>query len=760
MTRAAPFILITAVFAAGAWLASQFPLPMWFSGLVALGALAALVALILARRQYDQIWVTACVMLLAAGAAWYTFKTTQPDHSPAAYNGRFVVVEGVIDDDEPDRRPDLTYLRVHVGRLVVAGAIVQPDGIVLIRADNSVDWRYGDVVRAFGTLDAPPVFADFDYRDYLARRDVYAWMSRPDPVQRIGADQGSPVLAALLRYKAALRVSAQQIMPAPESALMNGILIGDASELPPGITDAFRRTGTSHIVAISGFNVSIVVGVLVLVLGQFLGRRTVAAIAIPAVLIYMVLVGMSGSVVRAAVMAVIMLFGRFFWRRAFTLNTLFAAAFLMLLFDPRWLFDLSLQLSFAATLGLVLYSDRIHDRVQAWLQHTRCMRRQTARAWAGLLADVLFSTAAATITTMPLLLSTFNQLSLVAFPANALVLPLQPAAMILGIVAVIVGVFYVPAGAVVGLLAYALLTATLRIVEWMGSWPWASAPVYDFGTPHAIAYYMVLGGITAVLSLKSNIRQVLLTLIKRRLGVIGVMVVVILLAALGGVYWFQRPDGSLHVTFTGKGAFIQTPAGRQVVFAGGGGVLPVMGRAMPVWDKSIDLLLLPQRDDYARGDTLPILQRYKPDVIIQPAGEDEPSTMLDEWNRQAGAQSVQVITVPMGTRVELEPDVVLTVGQRLNGAIGARLTYGAVTFELAGDAAVISGTINGADVVFVSVRGAKAPVLNLAHPRMVVWADAGGAPPALDRAIRIRAFTLRDLNTVEFVSDGKTLWTR
>ena len=755
MTRTAPFVLITAAFAAGVWLASQFPLPVWFSGLIALVALGACI-LAVAGKQYETIWVAACVMLLATGAAWVTLRTAPLEHPVAAYNGRFVVVEGVIDDDEPDKRPDMTYLRVHVQRLVVDGAIVQPDGVVLVCANNSVDWRYGDVVRVFGPMDAPPVYADFDYRDYLGNRDVYALIRYPDTVQRLGGDQGDPVLAVLLRYKAALRTSAQKIMPAPESALLNGILIGDAREIPPGTQEAFRRTGTAHIVAISGFNVSIIVGLVVMVLGQFLGRRAVAAFAIPAVLIYMVLVGMSGSVMRAAFMAVIMLAGRLIWRRSFTLNTLFAAAFFMLLVDPRLLFDLSFQLSFTATLGLVLYSDRLHDRVQAWLQ--RHMQRQTARTWAGLLADVLFSTVSATIATLPLLLSTFHQLSLVTFMANGLVLPLQPPAMILGIAAVVAGVFYVPLGAAVGMLPYALLTATLRIVEWMGSWPWAAVPVYDFGPAQTIAYYLVLGGITAVLSLKIDIRQILATLIKRRLGVIGVVVIVMLLAALGGVYWYQRPDGAMHVTFTGKGAFIQTPAGLQMVFAGGGGVLPIMGRSMPMWDGGIDLLLLPQRNDTDRGDTLPILQRYKPGVIIQPEGEDEPTAMLADWNEQASAQAAQVMTVPIGTRVELEPDVVLTVEQRLSGAIGARLRYGAVTFELAGDAGIISGTINGADVVFVSVRGAKAPLLNLAHPRMVVWADAGLAPPALDRAIR--AFILRDLNTVEFVTDGKTVWTR
>lgn len=753
MIRAAPFVLITAAFAAGLWLASQFALPLWFSGAVAFGAFVALVSWAITRQHDDIAWSAAFVMLAAIGASWYTLRETPAENAPSTYNGRYVAVEGVV-DDEPDNRPEIAYLRVRVTRMVVNGSVVQPNGIVLIRADHAIDWHYGDVARAFGVLDAPPVFADFDYRDYLARRDVGAWISRPDTLQRIGTDEGSPLYAALYRYKAALRLSALRIMPAPESALLTGILIGDDNAIPASIQAAFRRTGTAHIVAISGFNVSIIVGLLVVVLGQFLSRRAVAFVAIPVVIMYMILVGMSGSVVRAAVMAVIMLVGRMLWRRAFTANTLLAAAFIILCVDPAMLFDLSLQLSFAATLGIVLYSERLRAGVQAWMQ--RRVRRETARAWTQLLADVLLTTVAATVTTMPILLSTFSQLSLVAFPANAIVLPLQPAAMVLGLMAVVTGLFSTPAGAIVALPTYALLTITLRVVEWMASPAWAALPVYAFGPPHVIAYYFVLGAITAVFSMKIDLRQMLGRLVRKRLGVIGVLVVIGIVLALGGVYWYQQPDGKLHVTFTGKGAFVQTPAGRQIVFAGGGGVLPVMGRAMPVWDKDIDLLLLPRRNDAARGDTLPILQRYKPDVILQPDGTDDPSAMLDEWSRQAVGQGVQVMTTAAGSRIELEPMVELTVTKRAKHDIGLRLAYGAVTFEMVGDTVAISGTIDNADVVFVSVHGASADVINDAHPRNLVWADAGGAPPALARSIR--AFILRDLNTITFVSDGKTLW--
>ena len=756
MTRASPFVIITSAFAAGIWLASQFALPVWFTGAV---ALLALVTTILLRKQYSSAWGAAFVMLLASGAWWYTVRSPAPTpDAVAAYNGHAVVLEGVV-IEEPDARVEYVYLRVQTRRLVVDESIVPASGLVLVRTGRDMPWRYGDVVRAFGVLDAPPVLSEFDYRDYLARKGVLSLMY-PQRMQRIGQDQGSPIHAALLDLRAALRLSSQQVMPSPESALLNGILIGDDNEIPLWIQAAFRRTGTSHIVAISGFNVTIVIALVVPVLSRLLNKRRAALVAIPAILVYTVLVGASAPVQRAALMAIIGLFGQLVWRRGFTLNTLCATAFLMLAYEPDTLFDGGFQLSLCATLGLVLYAGRLTGVVQAWLE--RRFARERAQRWAGVLADVTLTTLAAQLTTLPLLLSNFKQLSLVSPLANALVLPLQPGAMILGMCASVAGLLSVPLGAIVAVPAYALLTATLRVVEWAGALSWATVPVYDFGAPVVIAYYLGLFALSALLSQPASTRHIIAGMVKRNLRAGGAAAAVVALV-IGAVYVYQRPDGKLHVTFSGAGAFIQTPAGKQVVFAAGGGVLPVMGRAMPVWERGIELVVLPRHDDIARADTLPLLQRYRVGTLILPAGEDDPSARLDEWTAQARASVTQVISVPMGTRAIIEPGVVLTVVERLGPsygsaareAIGLRLSYGDTHFELAGDTGVISGTLGNTDVVFVGVEKGVADVLNAAQPRWVVWADAGGAPARLDRSIH--AVALRDVEVVEFISDGKSL---
>jgi competence protein ComEC len=488
-----------------------------------------------------------------------------------------------------------------------------------------------------------------------------------------------------------------------------------------------------------------------------LNKRRAALVTIPAILAYVILVGASASVVRAGAMAILSLIGLLLWRRGFTLNTLCAAGFILVALDPDTLFDGGFQLSFAATLGLVLYADRI-----TWGVERRLARRfdpDRARRWTGILADILLVTLAAQITTLPLVLANFRQLSLITLLTNALILPLQPAVMILGMLASTAGLLAQAVGApavaaLAALPAYALLTATLRVVEWTGAFPWAAIPIHHFGAPAAAACYGVLLAWTAASAQPAPVRHDLLRFARAHLKPGAVLLAALMAVVVGAVAWFQRPDGKLHVSFAGAGAFIQTPAGRQVVFAGGGGVLPIMGRAMPLADRGLELLIVPRRDDWALSNALPYLQRYQVGAVVLPPGEDEPTAMLAAWQSAAQAQAGRVLAAPDGTRVMIEPGVVLTVERRPKGAIGARLTHGAVTFELAGDAGVYSGTLASGSIVFAGIKSAPAGALDAARPRWVVWADAGGAPPPLDDAIRV--IVLRDAGAVEFVSDGRT----
>ena len=161
-----------------------------------------------------------------------------------------MAVEGIA-VGEPDVRDAYTNLRVEADRLIITDQPTRTvKGLVLVQAPPFTVFRYGDRVRAEGRLQTPTNTGDLDYREYLARQDVYSLMSRPH-VSVLARDKDFAPLAWLYAFKARTKNVIAQILPEPQASLLTGILLGDDSGIPKSVQDAFRAMGTSHIIAFS-----------------------------------------------------------------------------------------------------------------------------------------------------------------------------------------------------------------------------------------------------------------------------------------------------------------------------------------------------------------------------------------------------------------------------------------------------------------------------------------------------------------------------
>ena len=301
----------------------------------------------------------------------------------------------------------------------------------------------------------------------------------------------------------------------------------------------------------------------------------------------------------------------------------------------------------------------------------------------------------------------------------------------------------------------------LRIIEWLGAWPFASVPVYGFGDAATVAYYAALLVVTSVIAQPPDTRQNLFAVLRRRWVRNGLLTALLVGIVIAGVWWYQRPDGKLHVVFSGNGA-ICANARRPADCVCGQHRAGPHGPGHADVGSHVELLIVPQRDDRARAEALPIVQRYVVGQLIMPAGDDEPSAALDAWNTALLGQVTSVITpAPSqdGQVIALEPGLTLSVQPGLGGAIGLKLTYGEVTFDLIGNARPIRATLSQDAVLFMSPRTADAEMLNAVGPRWVVWADAGGRVPG-GLAPAIKTLALKDAGVVEFVSDGKGVTVR
>ncbi len=275
---------------------------------------------------------------------------------------------------------------------------------------------------------------------------------------------------------------------------MAGILLGVYAGIPTSVSEAFRAAGVSHIIVISGFNMTIVAGLFAVVFGRLFGRRWGAVAAVLGITLYTLLVGATASVVRAAIMAGLSLFAAQVGRRQDGLNTLAFVAALMALFNPAVLWDVSFQLTFLATLGLVLYAEPLSRAFMNFA--TRRLPTTTAERIVGPVGEFFLFTLAAQLTTLAVMAYYFQRLSLVSLLSNPMILPAQPAVEILGGLALILGLIWLPLGQLAAYLAWPFLVYTIRVAEWFAALPGSTVNLGQVALPLVFLYFALLFSLT------------------------------------------------------------------------------------------------------------------------------------------------------------------------------------------------------------------------------------------------------------------------
>lgn len=244
-----------------------------------------------------------------------------------------------------------------------------------------------------------------------------------------------------------------RILPEPQAGLLSGILFGTRATMSKELVDAFVTTGTIHIVALSGQNLSIFTGTLASWLSSIVSRRIASLLILFLLVWFLWFVGPSPSLVRAVIMGSLTLLAVIFGRRNLSLLSLLLAVSIMLLLNPLWIGDLSFQLSVLATLGIILFGG--------------------AGRPANFVVSELRITLAAQLLTTPLILFHFHRLSLIAPITNVLIGWTMPFLMGLGWIAAIAGYIWLPLGLLPAWGSWVLLTYVIRIVEATASFPFA-----------------------------------------------------------------------------------------------------------------------------------------------------------------------------------------------------------------------------------------------------------------------------------------------
>ena len=257
--------------------------------------------------------------------------------------------------------------------------------------------------------------------------------------------------------------SINSLLPEPHASLLNGIIFGYKAQLSPALYQSLVDTGTLHIIALSGMNITILAS-LTANATLFLGRRLSSLVTIGLIVLFVMLVGMSPTVVRAAIMGSMSLLAIYFGRQYQALLALVLTSLIMLLFDFDLLKSISFQLSFLATLGLILANKK----------GKRYEKNSSFQKLIYIIKENFRLTLAAQLFTLPVILYYFHRVSLISPIANLLIeWSIQPI-MVLGLTASVLGYIWLPAGFIPAWLAWVSLTYLIAVIRALAGIPGAS----------------------------------------------------------------------------------------------------------------------------------------------------------------------------------------------------------------------------------------------------------------------------------------------
>ncbi len=248
-------------------------------------------------------------------------------------------------------------------------------------------------------------------------------------------------------------------LPEPHGSLLVGILFGNRVKLDPTLVKNFQIVGLSHVIAVSGYNLTILGANLRTLLRPILGRKALYFV-LAIILLFTLMTGAPASIVRAAIMASLAVVAELLGRPNKSINILVVAAALMAVFEPKIIASIGFQLSVAATYGLLRLSPIIKPYVMKWLPE--------------LLATIISEGAAAILMTAPLIIFYFGRLSVISPITNLLIVPLIPLLMGLGLTGCLL-LFIVPAvGSFFIQICWPILALIIAVVNYFASLSWAS----------------------------------------------------------------------------------------------------------------------------------------------------------------------------------------------------------------------------------------------------------------------------------------------
>lgn len=475
MTKSQVFFLSSLAFIMGIFIGSYYSIPVWTLFFIA--AAAAPFVFLFKNKKRLRIFFALFVIFLLGFARIEGIKLKELEILRIEnLDNKILKLEGVV-SSIPEIKDNKQ--RITLENLENKNDSSKINRKILVYANRYPEYRFKDKIEIEGKISLPENFDGFDYENYLRAKGIY-YISYYPKITLKGKNK-KDFYGVILGARSGISDLMKEIISQPQAGIMNAVILGSEADISKDVLENFNKTGTRHIFAVSGSNITLVsVALMYFLLALGLKRDYAFYFAVLGVLCFVLIVGFPASAVRAAVMGIITLFAVKVGRLSNMTNAIIFAAALMLIYNPFLLkYDVGFQLSFIAVLGLIYIFPRLNKSFEKYGD------------FYGLKA-ILLLTVSAQIAVLPIILSAFENFSLFSVLANVMILPFVPLITISGFIITAIGAFNLFVAQIVSWPIWLVVFYQMEVVKFFSGFSFASVDFGKFSGFWIIAYYSVL----------------------------------------------------------------------------------------------------------------------------------------------------------------------------------------------------------------------------------------------------------------------------
>lgn len=424
--------------------------------------------------------------------------------------------------------------------------------------NSSFKLKYGDKIEFYLEYEKPSTarnYMGFDYSNYLKTKKIFGTVNlKEEDVEIISHDNSNIILRKIYELRNLMKTKIEKLLPKETSGLCLGMLIGETSGIEENMQENFRDSNLSHILAVSGANVSyIIVSITYIFNKMCLRKRLSKIISIILLILFMLLTGCTSSVNRACIMAILMLIAELLYRKSDVYNNLAISALILLIINPYSLLDIGFQLSYMGTIGIVF----LHDKIGNFIKINNKIVKY--------FFEMIVVTTCANLAIIPIMMFHFNTISLTFYFSNIIVGPILGIVVIIGFIMFFISLIFTPISSLIAIVLNLMLKFIIKIAEITANMPFSKITIITPSFFFIIVWYLIIISISykqkvKIFYHKNN------KLIKKIVSCILIIVLIVNLII--------KVDKKLEIHFVdvgqGDACLIITPLNKKILIDGGG----------------------------------------------------------------------------------------------------------------------------------------------------------------------------------------------